>query len=105
MALVLEVFCDWTVEKGGRVNEQSGLMYGAIAGAIVGAAAGYLFFTERGQVLRDRIEPAMDDLRREFTRFQKTIEKTGKLATDGMRMVNEFNHARAHVFPTQPTSH
>lgn len=80
-------------------------MCGAMVGAIVGAAAGYLFFTERGRVLRERIEPAMDDLRREFTRFQKTIEKAGELATDGMRFVNEFNQARAQVYPTNPMSH
>ena len=87
------------------MSEQSRVILGAVFGAAVGAAAGYLFFTERGRVLRDRIEPAIDDARREFMRFQKTIEKAGELATDGMRMVNEFNEARAQPYPTHPTSH
>lgn len=75
-------------------------------GALIGVAAAYLFFTEQGRGLRDRIEPALDDARREFTRFQKTIEKFGDLANDGMRMVQEFQAARSQSpFPTNRTSH
>jgi gas vesicle protein len=92
--------------KGGRVSEQTQVIAGALIGALVGAAASYLFFTERGRVVRDRIEPVVDDMRREFTRFQKTIEKVGDLANDGMRIVSEFNAARAQSqFPSSGTSH
>jgi gas vesicle protein len=93
--------------KGGRVNEQTRVWTGAMVGAVLGAAAAYLFFTDRGNELRNRIEPALDDARREFSRFQKTIEKFGDLANDGMRMVQEFQAARAaHTpFPTDRTSH
>lgn len=87
------------------MNEQSRVIFGAVVGAIVGAAAGYLFFTERGRVLRGRIEPAIDDARREFTRFQKTVDKAGELAADGLRMVNEFTQARAQAYPTKHVSH
>jgi gas vesicle protein len=79
---------------------------GAIVGAAVGAAATYLFFTERGQQVRSRIEPAVDDLKREFARFQGTIEKLGAMANDGIRAVNEFNQARAQSsFSGSRTSH
>jgi gas vesicle protein len=77
----------------------------AVCGAIIGAAAGYLFFTPQGRALRDRIEPAVDELKREFARFQGTIEKVGLLANDGMRVVSEFNQARAQSFPSSSTSH
>ena len=87
------------------MNHQSQIIFGAAVGAIIGAAAGYLFFTEHGRVFRDRMEPTIDDMRREFTRFQKTIEKVGELANDGMRVVNEFTQARAQVHPSSPTSH
>lgn len=76
------------------MREQSRVMVSAVVGALVGAAAGYLFFTERGSALRDRIEPAVDDLRREFARFQRTIAKVGDMASEGMRVVDEFNQAR-----------
>jgi len=79
---------------------------GAAVGALVGAAAGYLFFTERGRTLRDRIEPFVDDLRQEFTRFQRTIQKVGDMANEGMRVVDEFNQARGNAqFPSGRTSH
>ena len=78
----------------------------AVTGALVGAAAGYLFFTERGRTLRDRMEPFVDDLRHEFTRFQRTIQKVGDMATEGMRVVEEFNAARTQAqFPGGRTSH
>jgi len=88
------------------VNESRAIVAGAIVGAAVGAAATYLFFTERGQQVRSRLEPAVDDLRREFSRFQKTVEKLGAMANDGIRAVNEFNAARAQSSYQGPrTSH
>ena len=89
------------------MSEQSRVMASAVVGALVGAAAGYLFFTERGRVMRDRLEPAMDDLRQEFGRFQRTIEKVGEMASEGMRVVQEFNAARSQSqYPTdRGTSH
>ena len=87
------------------MNEQSRVMAGAVIGALIGAAATYLFFTERGRVLRDRLEPAVDDLRQEFARFQRTFEKVGTMASEGMRVVQEFNAARAQQFPGSDMSH
>ncbi len=87
------------------MNTQSQITVCAVCGAVIGAAAGYLFFTPAGRALRDRIEPAMDDLKRDFERFQTTIEKVGLLANDGLRMVNEFNTARAQSVTSSSTSH
>jgi gas vesicle protein len=87
------------------VSTQSQITVCAVCGAIIGAAAGYLFFTPAGRALRERIEPAMDDLRRDFARFEKTIEKVGDLANDGLRMVNEFNNARSQAIPSSSASH
>jgi len=79
-------------------------MMGAAVGALVGAAASFLFFTDRGRGLRDKMEPAVDDLRQEFARFQRTVEKVGDMANEGMRVVNEFNAARSN-FQSGSTSH
>ena len=76
------------------MNEQSRVAAGAVVGALIGAAAAYLFFTDRGREIRNRFEPLVDDLRQEFARFQRTFEKVGDMATEGMRVVNEFNAAR-----------
>ena len=88
------------------MNEQSRVMSGAVVGALVGAAAAYLFFTDRGREMRDRLEPLVDELRHEFTRFQRTVEKVGDMASEGMRVVNEFNAARSQSpFRGGTTSH
>ena len=88
------------------MSEQSRLVTGTVIGAIAGAAATYLFFSERGRTWRARIEPAVDDLRREFGRFQTTVEKLGVMANEGMRVVSEFNAARAQPpFSSDRTSH
>jgi len=77
-----------------------------VVGALVGAAAAYLFFTDRGREMRDRIEPLVDDLRHEFARFQRTFEKVGDMASEGVRIVNEFNAARSESpFRGGTTSH
>jgi hypothetical protein len=81
-------------------------MTSAVVGALVGAAVGYLFFTERGRGVRDRIEPAMDDLRNEFARFQRTFEKVGEMASEGLRVFQEFSAARADSqYPSGGRSH
>jgi gas vesicle protein len=76
------------------VNDKSRIILGGVLGAACGAAAAYLFLTSWGRGLRERFEPAVDDLRREFMRFEKTIAKMGDLANDGMRMMSEFKAAR-----------
>lgn len=88
------------------MNHSRVVIAGAIVGALIGGAATYLFFTDAGKQIRDRLEPTVDDLRREFGRFQKTLEKVGEMANDGLRVVNEFNAARAQSpFPGSRTSH
>ena len=81
-------------------------MTSAVMGALIGAAAGYLFFTERGRTLRDNMEPMVDDLRREFLKFQQTAQKLGDMANQGMRVYHEFNTARMQShFGSDRTSH
>ena len=88
------------------MNESRVMVAGAIVGALIGASASYLFFTDAGKQMRERLEPAVDDLRREFARFQKTVEKVGEMANDGIRAVTEFNAARAQSsFGNSGTSH
>ena len=79
---------------------------GAAIGAFVGAFVTYLFFTERGRELRQQMEPAVDGLRDEFAKFQRTLEKVGDMANEGLRVVQEFNAARTQSqFPSDRTSH
>ena len=88
------------------MNDRTAVTAGALVGALVGAAASYLFFTSRGRTLRDRIEPAIEDLQREFSRFQGTFQQVGRMANEGARAFQEFTSARAQSqFPGGGTSH
>jgi gas vesicle protein len=86
------------------VDDRTAVTAGALIGAVVGAAASYLFFTDRGRMLRDRIAPAIQDLEREFGRFQGTIQQVGRMANEGARVVQEFAAARSQ-YPGSGTSH
>lgn len=56
--------------------------------------------------MRERMEPAVDDLMREFQKFRRTLEKVGDMANDGLRAFGEFQEARRQTFPAgPPTSH
>ena len=88
------------------MNQSRVVIAGAVVGALIGVTASDLFFTDAGKHVRERLEPTVDDLRREFARFQKTIEKLGEMANEGMRVVNEFNAARSQSsYSNSPTSH
>ena len=87
------------------MDDRMAVTAGALIGAVVGAAASYLFFTERGRGLRDRIEPTFADLEREFERFRGTIQQVGRMAGEGARVVQEFTSARQSQFPGSGTSH
>jgi len=75
------------------------MCFGAAIGALAGATVAYLLYTDRGRGIRDRLEPAVDDLRREFMRFQRTIGKVSDLAGEGFRAVAEFKAARGQQRP------
>lgn len=50
------------------VSDRMPIFLGALAGAIVGGAAGYLLFTEAGRRLRDDLEPQLVNLLTELGR-------------------------------------
>ena len=81
------------------------VVVGAAVGAIIGGAAGYFFFTHRGRELRDQIDPAIAHARRELTRVQGTISTAAQLATDGLRLVQNFSKKGTHPDPPRAVSH
>jgi len=60
-----------------------------VAGAVIGALAGYIFFTERGRAVRYSIEPTIEDLRRELVQFRATMQKIAGVANEGWEMLND----------------
>ena len=65
------------------------LMAGCL-GALIGGVAGYLFLTEDGRRLRERLEPGMDDLLREMRHLRSAAEKARLAAAEGLLTVSEL---------------
>jgi len=60
-----------------------------VAGAVIGALAGYIFFTDRGRAVRYSNEPALEDLRRELVQFRSTMQKLAGVANEGWELLND----------------
>jgi hypothetical protein len=58
-------------------------------GALAGAIASYLLFTERGRQMRRQIVPALEELEQELSSFRGSLVKTAGLASEGWRLLNE----------------
>jgi gas vesicle protein len=86
------------------VRTKSEVLAAAAIGAVVGAAAGYLFFTERGRTLRRQLEPAIDDFSRELSHFRGTVMKAAGVAGDGWKLLNEALGETGSQPPRYPTS-
>jgi len=57
------------------VNDRAAIWLGALAGAVVGGALGYLYLTDRGREMREDVEPALNDLLRELGKAWETAEQ------------------------------
>ncbi|HSP92880.1 MAG TPA: YtxH domain-containing protein [Vicinamibacterales bacterium] len=72
----------------------------ACLGALIGGVAGYLFLTDDGRRLRERLEPGMDDLLREMRHLRSAAEKARMAAVEG---VMTFSELRRSVAPKAET--
>jgi hypothetical protein len=62
----------------------------ACLGALIGGVAGYLFLTEDGRVVRERLEPGMDDMLREVRRLRSAVESARLAAAEGVMAVEDL---------------
>ena len=78
-----------------------------VVGAVIGGLASYLLFTEPGRRLRQRLEPALDDLLGELGGLRSTVGRAAGVASEGGRLVTDtFGDAGAsahHANPRQTT--
>jgi gas vesicle protein len=60
-----------------------------VVGAVIGGAAGFLFFTEQGRQWRRQLEPALDDIARELNSFRGTVQRAAGVASEGWKLLND----------------
>jgi len=64
------------------VNDRTAVVLGALAGALVGGVASYLFLTERGRQLREDLEPRLLDLLAELQKARETATQAREAVTE-----------------------
>lgn len=77
------------------MEDRARVFLSACLGAFVGGAAGYLYLTEDGRLLRERLEPGFDDLVREIRRLRSATEKARQAAAEGILTVQEIRRGVA----------
>ena len=71
------------------MNDNSRAIAASVAGAVIGAITGYLFFSEAGRSLRRQLEPALEDVASELKSFRSTVTKAAGVASEGWKLLNE----------------
>ena len=87
------------------MTDKSQALVATILGAVVGGAAGYLLFTDRGRSLRRQMEPAIEDIARELNSFRGTAQKAAGVATEGWKFLNETLGEVGQPPPRYPSAH
>ena len=82
------------------MEDRARVLMSACLGALIGGVAGYLFLTDDGRRLRERLEPGMDDLLREMRHLRSAAEKARMAAAEG---VMTFSDLRRSVAPKAET--
>jgi hypothetical protein len=75
------------------VNDQSRIALAAFVGALAGGVAGYLFLTEDGRRVRERLGPGMADLAQEVQRLRGAVGSARVAACEGWAAVEDLRRA------------
>jgi hypothetical protein len=71
------------------VSQKSQAIAAAMVGGVLGAVAGYMFFTDQGRAWRRQLEPAIEDMARELAQFRGTLTRAMGVANEGWRVLND----------------
>ncbi len=77
-----------------NADERTQVFLMAVAGAVVGALAGYLYFTERGKQFMASWEPKLDSAMREMGHLRETVTKAQAVASEGWRSISQIASSR-----------
>ena len=73
------------------MDDRQTILIGALAGALIGGAAGYLYFTESGRRVREEFEPRLNDLIAELQRARLAAARAAHAAGEGWQSVRHMD--------------
>jgi len=76
------------------VEDRARVVTSAVLGALVGGIMGYLFLTEDGRRLRERLEPGAEDVLGELRRLGEAAESAKAAASEGLQSLQAFRRGR-----------
>lgn len=71
------------------MTEDSRTLAITFAGAVLGGAAAFLLFTDRGRALSRQFDPALDEFAQQLGSFRSTIEKAAFVGTQAWSLLND----------------
>ena len=78
------------------MDDRSRVLLSACLGAVAGGVAGYLFLTEEGRRVRERLEPGMDDMLREVRSLRSAADKARQAIGESLEAVEDLRRGVAH---------
>ena len=81
------------------MDDRSRILLSACLGALAGGVAGYLFLTEDGRRVRERLEPGMDDLLRELRSLRAAGDKARMAVNEGLEALEDLRRGAAGGAP------
>lgn len=75
------------------MDDRTRVLLSALAGAVLGGVAGYLYFTQRGKQLMASWEPRLDSAMREVGHLRDTVTKAQAVASEGWRSISQITSA------------
>ncbi len=75
------------------MNDRVTVAAGALAGAVVGAAAAHLLLTERGRLILHDVRPALADLSYALRDAGDALDRLASAVREGQRVAREIRSA------------
>ena len=72
------------------MDDRSRVILAGLAGAVLGGMIGYLYWTESGSRVRERIDPLLDDVTSELRRVRGTVDRARDAAAEGRRTFDDI---------------
>lgn len=84
------------------MDDRSRVFLSAVLGAIAGGIGGYLFLTEDGSRVRERLEPGMDEVLRELRHLRSAVDKARLAAQEGWTAIEDLRRPMPTRTPARP---